>query len=231
MPKAKATAKKGSKKTWKKKGTRAKKSTFKESYSTVSKVPTALFSAQKIAYLTYFDAYQIVTTAGAAGTWLFNINSLFDPDSTHTGHQPMYFDQIKLLYSKYKVISAKIKIQANTSGATPGCLQTCTYTASPPTSLGEATEFARKMPRLIILYQHIVENDYLDIAQILGIDSKAYYANPEYDTDVGSNPGRLAYYQITVNKVNSTEGDCTIDVQTFITFKCLFSQIVDPGQS
>lgn len=47
--------------------------------------------------------------AGGANTWEFRFNSLFDPDQTGTGNQPMYFDNYAQLYGRYKVSFAKIK--------------------------------------------------------------------------------------------------------------------------
>lgn len=47
------------------------------------------------------------TTMGT-NVWRFNINSMWDPDYTGLGHQPMYFDNYAALYQKYQVKYAKI---------------------------------------------------------------------------------------------------------------------------
>lgn len=36
-------------------------------------------------------------------TYLFNMNGLYDPDSSGTGHQPYLYDQTMALYSRYRV--------------------------------------------------------------------------------------------------------------------------------
>lgn len=49
---------------------------------------------------------------------IFRANSLFDPDFTGIGHQPMGFDQWSALYSRYRVNAAKIEVtwvQSNTT--------------------------------------------------------------------------------------------------------------------
>lgn len=42
---------------------------------------------------------------------VWNINSLYDPDYTHSiNHQPLYFDQYSELYKRYQVYACKIKL-------------------------------------------------------------------------------------------------------------------------
>lgn len=48
----------------------------------------------------------------------FRINSMFDPDQTGTGHQPLGFDQYEALYSRYRVHAVKAIITfTNTTSA------------------------------------------------------------------------------------------------------------------
>jgi len=58
--------------------------------------------------LKYTDTIIMTSTAGAITDYQFRLNSLFDPDFTGTGHQPMYFDQYAALYNHYTVIGAKL---------------------------------------------------------------------------------------------------------------------------
>lgn len=56
--------------------------------------------------LKYNDTYELDGPNGALQT--FRLNSIFDPDYTGVGHQPMGHDQLSELYQKYKVISCTI---------------------------------------------------------------------------------------------------------------------------
>lgn len=48
--------------------------------------------------------------SGGSNVWFFSANSLFDPDVTGTGHQPMYFDNYSAIYNRYKVNWAQITV-------------------------------------------------------------------------------------------------------------------------
>lgn len=47
---------------------------------------------------------------GLAATYVFRCNSLYDPDYTGVGHQPMGYDEMTTLYSRSTVISSKIQV-------------------------------------------------------------------------------------------------------------------------
>lgn len=49
--------------------------------------------------------------AGILASHVFSANGLYDPDITGTGHQPMGFDQLAVLYDHYTVIGAKITVK------------------------------------------------------------------------------------------------------------------------
>lgn len=75
---------------------------------------TPLFDrSPKQARLFYYDVAQSVSAPSAVpGTEFYRANSLFDPDATGTGHQPLGFDQMMLMYEHFVVTHAKIRITA-----------------------------------------------------------------------------------------------------------------------
>jgi len=58
----------------------------------------------------YCELITLVANTGAVAKHLFSCNGLFDPNTTGSGHQPMYYDQMSLVYNHYTVIGSKIKI-------------------------------------------------------------------------------------------------------------------------
>lgn len=63
-------------------------------------------------YNTNISLNPTIGSLGSAGAnvWVFNANSIFDPDQTGTGHQPMYADDFDGLYNRYRVNYAQITV-------------------------------------------------------------------------------------------------------------------------
>lgn len=56
--------------------------------------------------------YAATVQTGFTGQFLFNLNSVWDPDRTGTGHQAYGFDSMALIYNRYRVVSCGWRIQA-----------------------------------------------------------------------------------------------------------------------
>lgn len=70
------------------------------------------FPQQLVATLRYSEIVGIATNIGGVGEYVFRTNSLYDPNYTSTGHQPMYFDQYMTVYNHYTVLKSKITVQS-----------------------------------------------------------------------------------------------------------------------
>jgi hypothetical protein len=57
-------------------------------------------------------AFTIDPGLSSASSYVFRLNSLYDPNLTSTGHQPIGFDQIMPLYDHYCVIGARVRVTA-----------------------------------------------------------------------------------------------------------------------
>lgn len=60
--------------------------------------------------LRYQDVYSLQSATGSADQRIFRLNSLYDPDYSGGGHQPLYFDQLAAIYSSYRVRYSKLHV-------------------------------------------------------------------------------------------------------------------------
>lgn len=60
--------------------------------------------------LRYHETLAFSSAAGAISSNIFRMNSIFDPNETGVGHQPMYYDQLAALYGRYVVINSWIRV-------------------------------------------------------------------------------------------------------------------------
>lgn len=108
--------------------------------------------------------------------YLFNLNSLFDPDRTGAGHQPMGYDQLTPLYNKYRVYSVDYDIEW-----IPNDSATCMIVAAPTNeagglgSLSTALEtFGARHSRVGSLYQAMRVTGSVDLAVLNGKTPQQY---------------------------------------------------------
>jgi len=75
--------------------------------------PIGGFPNSKTVSLRYVDNFALNPgTAPSTANYVFRVNNLHDPDYTGVGHQPMYFDNYKAIYSRYRVNKATITFVA-----------------------------------------------------------------------------------------------------------------------
>jgi len=193
------------------------------------------FPEKIITTLRYTEALSIANTGGVSGK-VFRMNSLYDPNFTDTGHQPLYFDQYAAIYAKYRVLSSKIKVTFSPSTSdTEG-------TADGPWVVGiggnASGNFASSVQTLC--EQNRTQSTVLtrDAATALATASMTFIPkrdlgiSAEEDTlaaSIGNNPEDVFYAYVFVNNVptgNTTQVIAKIDIE----FKCMFfKQDSSPG--
>lgn len=71
--------------------------------------PTIGFPMNQVVKMRYHTNFLLSpTNGGAATSYVFRSNSIFDPDATGVGHQPLGHDQWSQFYSTYTVIGSKM---------------------------------------------------------------------------------------------------------------------------
>lgn len=77
--------------------------------TSVIRAPASIVADRTIVKLKYSET--VAHNFGAlTGAYYFNANSLFDPNRSGTGHQPMGFDELSGLYNRYRVRGVSLKM-------------------------------------------------------------------------------------------------------------------------
>jgi hypothetical protein len=145
---------------------------------------------------------------GIAGTaQKFNLNSMYDPDSTGVGHQPYGFDQLMAIYNRFKVHRVEIALQfyqPSSAGArTFGCYQILNPSNTAATLAGLLIEDFQERPRADAV--HILDGDEptlvnfsINLPEVVGVrnmwDSQF---GDNYTGTASGNPGNLIQLALT----------------------------------
>lgn len=134
-----------------------------------------------------------VYTNSTTGQYVFNLNSLYDPDSTGIGHQPYGYDNLALLYNRYRVISCGWRIIHPIGGFQgPAIMLACLPNNDASivyTDAGEMTENPRT--------KYIIQNPggsitplkgKVYIPKLVGRTKAQYMADDHYQATVVSSP-------------------------------------------
>lgn len=89
---------------------RTKYSRYKKPYVPKFRAPLGNFPNTKTVALRYVENFTLDASATATAVQVFTANSIFDPNYTGGGHQPMFRDNYAALYSNYRVNYATITV-------------------------------------------------------------------------------------------------------------------------
>jgi len=204
----------------KKKDAATRKSNKITMYSQVSPVATRLRT--KLKY-----SAQITPATIPVYEYLFNLNSLFDPDRTGTGHQPLGFDQLKTLYNRYRVYKVHYNCNWITTTSDPVMIiMVPTNDAGGLGSLETALEsYSARHSKAGNVYTPCTIAGSVDLAVLNGKTRQQYADDDTTQAVIGSSPSELfilhaCFASLSVSNVT---GYAVVN----LTFECEFS---DPIQ-
>ncbi len=167
---------------------------------------TPLFPASVMRRLTYHaEELSFTSTSGVPGGYVFSANGMFDPDITGTGHQPLGFDQMMLMYEQYTVISSKITVDILNSNTT-ALSRACVYLSPDATILSDPNRAIENgLVKSVLLFPNVT---FLSCKQInLNCDIRRYFGrtrsaralinDPELFGTAANNPTEQVYYVIS----------------------------------
>lgn len=155
-------------------------------------------------------------TNAVTGQYLYNLNSLFDPDRTGTGHQPMGFDNMSLLYNRYRVISCSWRIESPITNDSDFRSIHAQPNNDPDITWGNAG-YMRESPRT----KYVTLNPggvaktltgWISLPSLVGRSRAEYMADDRYQADVLSNPQEAAILYVLSTNMNGNPISVPIQV-------------------
>lgn len=142
--------------------------------------------------LHYADTFTVTTSVGPGiGNAIFNLNGLFDPDSSGVGHQPMGFDQFSTLYNRYRVFNTHWTIRMSPSASNGAAFHGVVVpvnATSAFTSFVTAAEQTYSKSRIFNSYKPLEIRGNIDMAQLNGKTSEAYASDDTTQAQTNANP-------------------------------------------
>jgi len=185
----------------------------------------------------YVESVGFATTSGVLAKYVFSCNSVYDPNVTSTGHQPLYFDIMTSIYNHYTVISSVGKfIFTPRSTATNAAAAMCGVyidddgTTTPVT---KAQTFAEQ--KNAVLMQMPVNNGqprtrtlYWNAAKLLGV------TNPLDDSTLqgsaSTNPTETSAF-VCFMQCNDLSSSATVELVADITYTVVWSELKEQQES
>lgn len=144
-------------------------------------------------------------TNGITIAHLYNLNSIYDPDRTGTGHQPMGRDQLAVLYHRYRVFAVSWRVAFSANG-TSGTV-VVEPVNSEQTLSGQSIAPTREAPRAICkptaLYTPTTITGRISLPRLNGQTSAEFKGSNRFQALSDASPDELQTLQIGYNSIGS----------------------------
>ena len=146
--------------------------------------------------LKYNESKSITSTAGIVNDYQFRLNSIFDPDYTGGGHQPLGRDQLAGLYNRYRVdkVAVSVTFHKNSESACIGhaiCANnSSTGFTNPWNAITEQSNVSWKVDSASTAgsVSKVTLKRVFHLNKVTGVSLGKYRDDDRYQADIASNP-------------------------------------------
>lgn len=182
---------------------------------------------------THLKYNQTLAWSAVSFYYQFRGNSVFDPDYTGGGNQPNFYDNLNVVYGKYKVMSSTITVSfQNLSATIPArvLVMASDIVTLPTNSLNAAGNNNASLKHLGVLngagtIQTITKT--MSTAKINGKDQKHIKDSDQYESLVTASPADAWFWNIMVDSydfANVTTGYMDVKITYTVRFTDRFLQ-------
>lgn len=136
---------------------------------------------------------------GALTPYIFQ-TSIFDPDFSGGGHQPLWRDQLATLYNRYRVFGMKYKVVWKNTQINQLSVAYVKHSDNSTTETNFNTLSERREGRAVALDSANgrcnYSSGYLSIPKAYGISKKEFYDDDGFISVIGASPTKMAYLHL-----------------------------------
>lgn len=171
--------------------------------------------------------YNLFRSFNCGGTgrdvYQFKINSIYDPDLTATGHQPLYRDQLYAIYKYAVVVGCRWTLECATQvGSGVIVVPQATTYDSTDTDVSTTIERGGTQRAFIQIGKPATMSGYVSMKSIFGLpDAKTLLSDDLYRHDTNADPSQLAYLSVYTQDTESTTARChqSVTLDMTVVFK------------
>lgn len=161
------------------------------------------------------------TSTTAASPPRFLLNSVFDPDFSGVGHQPMQYDQLTGVYKRYLVHACKVELEFSNPNADALYVGYSLYngTGGHATTTAASLDLGTLTERRNVVMKPLVNSGkqvtkmaiYVPMATLFDVPRVVYNSDRTlYSAAVTANPTAFAFLQILALDPNGGTTGCTV---------------------
>lgn len=191
---------------------KTKKRNYKRRYQLIKRKPNNDLASsglplKRLVKFKYVQTVNLGNGTTSTASHHMSTNSLFDPDVTSGGHQPMSFDQWTLLYKTYRVLGSKINVRFLAKQGT----QNVIVGVAPTNDIDAALDFPTMLERpgsygkvLTTQFPTYVTRKW-SLKRVRNANDEAYSGQlGNTSLSGGTNPANQDYYRIWAANPDST---------------------------
>lgn len=174
-------------------------------------------------------AHEIVLDPGISGVLAVQAfsSSLYDPDNTGVGHQPMFWDQLIALFERCTAYGVAYRLSVQAGDGNPVVFGVIANDQV----LSAGTDYGRVIENGDCQWTTMQEvgngtkwenSGYIDFAKLQGMSLNAYLASPEFSSTSSSNPTDLGWMNLFAAGCQATNTAAvvgTIELTYYVEFQ------------
>lgn len=168
-----------------------------------------------------------ITILTTGNEYVFNMNSLYDPNFTGSGHQPYWYDQLNNIYKKYRVLGFRVRVTFITPSTTTMWCAThindsqdsYSFTGIVPEQIGEK-EYGKMFANIPTggAGNVIWDSGYVSIHKLEGMSFNQFLADDGFAANINANPAAIAQLRIVAGDYTQPVSPSTCRARVEISY-------------